>query len=176
MYRNNFLTRVGAALVLAAIISTGVVVAGDPNEKEASAEMKWGFKAARRGYWQEALLRFEHANELTPNRARILNNIAVAQEANGLFELALLTYQELLEKLRRDHAAGNPDQSYNLVECRYYIASSLFGLGRYAECDSVCREILSLPLEEEIQKRQNEKLRRTGELSDRCLELLGRKE
>jgi Flp pilus assembly protein TadD len=92
--KNNMLTKVGMALVLAASFSAGVAVAGDPNAKEASAEMKWGFKAARRGYWQEALVRFEHANELTPGRARILNNIAVAQEANGLFEMALLTYQE----------------------------------------------------------------------------------
>ena len=67
---------------------------GDPAAKEAGAEMKWGFKAARRGYWQEALMRFEHANELTPGQPRILNNIAVAQEANGLYEQALLTYQE----------------------------------------------------------------------------------
>jgi Flp pilus assembly protein TadD len=92
--KNNMLTNVGLAMVLAATFSAGVAVAGDPNAKEASAEMKWGFKAARRGYWQEALVRFEHANELTPSRARILNNIAVAQEANGLFEMALLTYQE----------------------------------------------------------------------------------
>ncbi len=55
--------------------------------------MEWGYKAARRGYWQEALMRFEHANELTPDQPRILNNIAVAQEALGLFEQALLTYQ-----------------------------------------------------------------------------------
>ena len=94
LYKNNRLITVGAALVLAATISSGVAVAGNPNAKEASAEMKWGFKAARRGYWQEALMRFEHANELTPNQPRILNNIAVAQEANGLFEMALLTYQE----------------------------------------------------------------------------------
>jgi len=92
--KKNLLTKVGAALVLAAAISTGIAAAGNPNAKEASAEMKWGFKAARRGYWQEALLRFEHANVLTPNQPRILNNIAVAQEANGLFEMALLTYQE----------------------------------------------------------------------------------
>ena len=39
-------------------------------------------------------MRFEHANQLTPNQPRILNNVAVAQEANGLFEMALLTYQE----------------------------------------------------------------------------------
>jgi Flp pilus assembly protein TadD len=94
LYKNSRLITVGAAVMLVATLSSGVVVAGDPNAKEASAEMKWGFKAARRGYWQEALMRFEHANELTPNQPRILNNIAVAQEANGLFEMALLTYQE----------------------------------------------------------------------------------
>jgi Flp pilus assembly protein TadD len=86
--------KVGALLVVAATISVGPAVAGDPNAKQAEAEMEWGFKTARRGYWQEALLRFENANELTPNQPRILNNIAVAQEANGLFEMALLTYQE----------------------------------------------------------------------------------
>ena len=88
------LIKVGAALVLAAMISTGAAVAGDSNSKEASAEMKFGFKSARRGYWQEALMRFENANQLTPGQPRILNNIAVAQEANGLYEMALLTYQE----------------------------------------------------------------------------------
>jgi Flp pilus assembly protein TadD len=92
--KKKLLIKVGAALVFTATISTGITFAGDPNAKEASAEMKWGFKAARRGYWQEALMRFEHANELTPNQPRILNNIAVAQEANGRYEMALLTYQE----------------------------------------------------------------------------------
>jgi Flp pilus assembly protein TadD len=75
------------------MLVAGAVVAGDPSAKEARAEMEWGFKAARRGYWLEALRRFEHANELTPDQPRILNNIAVALEANGLFEEALLTYQ-----------------------------------------------------------------------------------
>ncbi len=69
--------------------------------------MEWGYKAARRGYWQEALLRFEHANQLTPDRPRILNNIAVAQEANGLFEQALLTYQMgLVDRSERQCAAA----------------------------------------------------------------------
>lgn len=94
MRKKKLLIKAGATLVLAAAISTGITFARDPNVKEASAEMKWGFKAARRGYWQEALMRFEHANELTPNQPRILNNIAVAQEANGRYEMALLTYQE----------------------------------------------------------------------------------
>lgn len=94
MRKKTLLANVGMALVLSATIFTGAVYAGNPNSKEASAEMKFGFKAARRGYWQEALMRFEHANELTPSQPRILNNIAVAQEANGLYEMALLTYQE----------------------------------------------------------------------------------
>jgi hypothetical protein len=111
-----------------------------------------------------------------PQGKSFLWPLAQAQFEKRDWNSALLTYQELLEKLKRDHAAGDPDQSYNLVECRFYVANCLFGLGRYAECDSVCQEILNLPLEEEIQKRQDEKLRRAGELSDRCLELLGRKE
>ena len=44
----------------------------------------------------EALERFKAANEMTPGEVRILNNIAVAQEANGMYEQALLTYQEAL--------------------------------------------------------------------------------
>ena len=92
--RLGLMTKSGALLILAAMLFIGTASAGNPNAKQAEADMKWGFKAARRGYWQEALTRFEHANELTPNQARILNNIAVAQEANGLFEMALLSYQE----------------------------------------------------------------------------------
>lgn len=82
-----------AALVMVAAFSATFVAAGDSAKKEASKDMKWGYKAARQGYWQEALMRFQHANELTPDQPRILNNIAVAQEANGFFEQALLTYQ-----------------------------------------------------------------------------------
>ena len=94
MRKTKQLNMVGATLVLAAIFSIGIAFAGNPDAKEASAEMKWGFKVARQGYWQEALMRFEHANQLTPGQPRILNNVAVAQEANGLYEMALLTYQE----------------------------------------------------------------------------------
>ena len=108
--RNRLVIRVAGLLVVAASAMTGVVGAGDANAKEAAKEMEFGFKAARRGYWQEALMRFEHANELTPGQPRILNNIAVAQEANGFFEMALLTYQEGLtidannKALRRNYA------------------------------------------------------------------------
>ena len=102
--------RVGALLAVLVSCAALEVGAATKPKKEASLEMEFGYKAARRGYWQEALMRFERANELTPNQARILNNIAVAQEANGLFEQALLTYQTGLavdphdKALRRNYA------------------------------------------------------------------------
>lgn len=93
MLTRRFMTGLGAAMVATTLLASSYVAAGDGAKKEAGDDMEWGYKAARRGYWQEALVRFQHANELTPDQPRILNNIAVAQEANGLYEQALLTYQ-----------------------------------------------------------------------------------
>jgi Flp pilus assembly protein TadD len=101
--RNGFRMVMVATMALTAMVATEAV-AGDRARKEAKAEMQWGFKAAKRGYWQEALMRFENANKLTPDSPRILNNIAVAQEANGMFEEALLTYQTALTINSRDEA------------------------------------------------------------------------
>jgi Flp pilus assembly protein TadD len=104
------IAKAGALLVLALVVAVTEVSGGDNAKKEAGEEMEFGYKAARRGYWQEALMRFEHANQLTPDQARILNNIAVAQEANGQFEQALLTYQTGLaidprnDALKRNYA------------------------------------------------------------------------
>jgi tetratricopeptide (TPR) repeat protein len=106
------LTRAGLLGVLILILAAPPAAGADNPKKEADAEMKFGFKAARRGYWQEALMRFEHANELTPNQARILNNIAVAQEANGLYEQALITYQTGLEIEPGNSALRKNDQRF----------------------------------------------------------------
>jgi tetratricopeptide (TPR) repeat protein len=83
-------------MVLCLALCVDAAMAGNPRAKQAGEEMEFGYKAARRGYWQEALERFELADELTPNEARILNNIAVALEANGRFEEARTTYQVAL--------------------------------------------------------------------------------
>jgi tetratricopeptide (TPR) repeat protein len=88
---------------------------------------------------------------------------------------ALLNYRELLRRIAKNHESGNPDQSYNLIECRYYIASCLFNLARYVECDSVCQEILKSPLDDEVQERQKAKLKKAGELSEKCLAFGGGK-
>ena len=92
------------------------------------------------------------------------------------WDSALVDYRELLGRIENEHSSGNPDQSYNLIECKFYIANSLFGLARYAECDSVCQDILNLPFDEKIQKRQRAKLKSTKTLSERCSEMLGRKD
>jgi tetratricopeptide (TPR) repeat protein len=82
-------------LVLLAVVS-GELLAKNPQAKQAGEEVEFGYKAARRGYWQEALERFELADELTPNQPRILNNIAVALEANGRFDEARTAYEAAL--------------------------------------------------------------------------------
>ena len=69
--------------------------AGGAGPKPAD-QLDFGVSMARRGLWNEALFRFQQAQEERPGDARILNNIAVAYEAVGLFDEALETYQEAL--------------------------------------------------------------------------------
>ena len=85
-----------AAVTLALVIGGGPALAKNRLAKQASEELEFGYKAAKRGYWQEALERFELADELTPKQPRILNNIAVALEANGRFDEARTTYEAAL--------------------------------------------------------------------------------
>lgn len=87
---------VTATLVLCLLLGGGFANAKNPMVKQAKEELEFGYKAAKRGYWQEALERFELADELTPNQPRILNNVAVALEANGRFDEARATYETAL--------------------------------------------------------------------------------
>jgi len=80
-------------LILCLTLVAGQVCAKNPEAKQAENELEFGYKAAKRGYWQEALERFETADRLTPDQPKILNNIAVALEANGRFDEARLTYE-----------------------------------------------------------------------------------
>jgi tetratricopeptide (TPR) repeat protein len=110
-----------------------------------------------------------------PEGKSFLWPLAQAQFEKRSWNDALSTYGELLNRLEEYYPSGNPDQSYNIIEARYYVAHCLFSLGKYAQCDSVCQEILSFPLDEEVKKRQEAKLKGAGELSKMSLELLPRK-
>ena len=73
-------------------------------------QLKFGVDMAKRGLWSEALFRFRQADKAQPDNPRVLNNLAVAYEAVGLFEEALETYQAALKvdpanrELRRNYA------------------------------------------------------------------------
>ncbi|MEM7050513.1 MAG: tetratricopeptide repeat protein [Acidobacteriota bacterium] len=75
-----------------------------------SAQVDFGVDMARRGLWSEALFRFQQAERLEPNNFRVMNNLAVAYEANGLFDEALEAYQKALgaspnnRELRRNYS------------------------------------------------------------------------
>ena len=55
--------------------------------------MEFGVKMAQRGLWDEALFRFQQAQKIDSSSATGYNNIAVAQEALGLYDEALGSYQ-----------------------------------------------------------------------------------
>jgi len=82
---------------LLAVMTAALSMAGDSSREQAKEQLTFGLNAAKRGYWLEALSRFERANELVPNRVNVLNNIAVALEAAGRFEEAMATYETAME-------------------------------------------------------------------------------
>jgi len=96
-----------AAVVLLALTGCS---SSAPDGFSAKDQMRFGVDAGRRGYWQEALFRFERALAQQPGDAELLNNLAVTQEALGRFDDALATYKEALKQgpknqnIRRNYA------------------------------------------------------------------------
>lgn len=93
----------GAALVVVSCGSTDL-------SGNAERQLGFGVSMAQRGLWSEALFRFERAHQIDPGSFRVLNNLAVAYEANGRFDEALATYRRALaldpddRNLRRNYA------------------------------------------------------------------------
>jgi len=86
-----------AAVTLCVLVTVGVAPLWAASDaREARDEMRFGYKVAREGYWQEALMRFRQADALQPGDPEILNNIAVALEATGDYEEARETYGRAL--------------------------------------------------------------------------------
>ncbi len=95
-------------VLLLAVAFTTPGWAGDPAAKSAADDLSKGYQAAKRGYWQEAMARYEHASKKTPGNAEIWSNLAVSLEAVGRWDDAGDAYRRALEiepgnsKIRRN--------------------------------------------------------------------------
>ena len=69
----------------------------DSDSSKSKQEVEFGIEVARRGLWKEAIYRWEKAVELDSSYASARNNLAVAYEQEGEFELAEQAYKRALE-------------------------------------------------------------------------------
>jgi type IV pilus assembly protein PilF len=92
---------------LSVVILCGSVAAADEEKdrrSQAKDQVLFGIEVARLGLWKEAVYRWEKAVELDPQNPSARNNLAVAYEQSGEFDLANEEYERALEL--------NPDSLY----------------------------------------------------------------
>lgn len=78
-------------ILLAIIALCGLVVScGGITDK---SDSKFALEAARKGLWKEALFRWKMAVEEDPDNAKLHNNLAIAYENEGEYDLALKEYR-----------------------------------------------------------------------------------
>lgn len=65
----------------------------DSQTEEVKLQVKFGVRAAKDGHWDEAIYRWKKSVLLDPNNLMAHNNLAVAYEQMGEFDLALEEYQ-----------------------------------------------------------------------------------
>jgi hypothetical protein len=96
-----------------------------------------------------------------------------------------LKYRELFEKLEANRTSpkfdpksivsgstsAELDQSYNLIECQYYIANCFFSLGKYKDCTLACEKTLNSNYSEQIKKRQKGRLKSIERLLEKAKRL-----
>ncbi len=94
-------------IVCLALVAAMAGCSGYSAGENAEAQLRFGVQMAQRGLWGEALFRFQKAERIDPDNARILNNLAVAQEAAGRYEDALATYKKALSLAPGDRDLKN---------------------------------------------------------------------
>lgn len=86
-----------AGLLLVCLIVSAAAARADDREKESKEQVLFGIEVARMGLWREAIYRWEKAVELDPRNPSARNNLAVAYEQAGEFELANEEYERALD-------------------------------------------------------------------------------
>jgi Flp pilus assembly protein TadD len=86
------------------------------DERSSRLEVEFGIEVARSGLWREAIFRWQKAVELDPENASARNNLAVAYEQEGDFQLADQEYQRAL---RLDPGNVYIRQNYELFREAY---------------------------------------------------------
>lgn len=102
-----------AAALLVAVTAAGTVACASPRSRDAAAwksQNSYGSEMARKGFWREALFRYEKAAALRPDNPEVQNNLGVAYESIGETSRALAAYKKALElapqdsKIKRNYA------------------------------------------------------------------------
>ncbi|MDL2716970.1 MAG: tetratricopeptide repeat protein [Acidobacteriota bacterium] len=104
-----------AAALFVAVAATGTVAcaSSSPAAKSGGSwkgENAYGTEMARKGFWREALFRYEKAAAAQPANAAVQNNLGVAYESVGETSRALAAYKKALElspqdpKIKRNYA------------------------------------------------------------------------
>ena len=89
--------RFAAWFVALIVLALPCGLLADDREKESKEQVAFGIEVAQRGLWREAIYRWEKAVELDPENASARNNLAVAYEQSGEFDLANEEYERALE-------------------------------------------------------------------------------
>jgi Flp pilus assembly protein TadD len=102
-----------ATALLVAVAAAGVVACASPQSRDAAAwraQNSYGSEMARKGFWREALFRYEKAAAMRPDSPEVQNNLGVAYESIGETSRALAAYKKALElapqdsKIKRNYA------------------------------------------------------------------------
>jgi Flp pilus assembly protein TadD len=100
-----------AAALLVAVAAAGAPACSSSKDSGAWKEQNaYGSQMARKGFWREALFRYEKAAAQHPDSAEIQNNLGVAYESVGETSRALAAYKRALElapqdqKIKRNYA------------------------------------------------------------------------
>jgi Flp pilus assembly protein TadD len=91
--RNRKVHVLGLALLALAMASPAFA----DRREDAQAQVEFGWDVAARGLWNEATYRFERAVELDPTYAAAWNNLGIAHEQAGKFDLARNAYEKALQ-------------------------------------------------------------------------------